>query len=184
MGSRSLTHFLQPIRRGDPCGRPRAGKSAKRRQWRMKQAGFEEVPRLAGTTVPGNRSAQRWAREPRPYAPSRTHCIGRTGSSASTRNFVGDDAHIVPPYCTPCKNPVIAKPVRTLAVAIRSPRPLCRGITDSHDQSADWSRNDTRISSAPVIARAQRARGNPFPRPYAFIPTSHAKKRWPPGHLL
>ena len=43
------------------------GKSAKRRQWRMKQAGFEEVPRLAGTTVPGNRSAQRWAREPRPY---------------------------------------------------------------------------------------------------------------------
>ena len=25
---------------------------------------------------------------------------------------------------TPCKNPVIARPVRTLAVAIRTPRPL------------------------------------------------------------
>ena len=60
------------FRRGDPCGRPREGKSAKRRQWRMKQAGFEEVPRLAGTTVPANRSAQRWAREPRPYAPHDT----------------------------------------------------------------------------------------------------------------
>ena len=49
-----------------------SGKSAKRRQWRMKRAGFEEVPRLAGTTVPGNRSAQRWAREPLPYAPQDT----------------------------------------------------------------------------------------------------------------
>ena len=58
-----------PLRRGDPRGRPRAGKSAKRRQWRMKRAGFEEVPRLAGTTVPVSRSAQRWAREPRPYTP-------------------------------------------------------------------------------------------------------------------
>ena len=46
---------------------PRAGKSAKRRRWRMKRAGFEEVPRLADTTVAGNRLAQRWAREPRPY---------------------------------------------------------------------------------------------------------------------
>ena len=47
---------------------PQEGKSAKRRQWRMKQAGFEEVPRLAGTAVPGNRAARRWAREPLPYA--------------------------------------------------------------------------------------------------------------------
>ncbi len=38
-----------------------AGKSAKRRQWRMKQADFEEVPRLAATTVAGNRLARRWA---------------------------------------------------------------------------------------------------------------------------
>ena len=64
--------LLQHFRMGDPCGRPWEGKSAKRRQWRMKQAGFEEVPRLAGTTVPGNRSAQRWAREPLPYAPQDT----------------------------------------------------------------------------------------------------------------
>ena len=67
-------------------------------------------------------------------------------------------------YTAPLAKPhVIAKPVRTLAVAIRSPRPLCRGITDSHDQSADWSRNDTQILSASVIARAQSARGNPRP---------------------
>ena len=36
---------------------------------------------------------------------------------------VGGDAFIAPPHRTPCKTPVIAKPVRTLAVAIRSPRP-------------------------------------------------------------
>ncbi len=54
---------------GDPCGRPRAGKSPKRRQWRKKRGDFEEVPRLAATTVAGNRLARRWAREPRPYAP-------------------------------------------------------------------------------------------------------------------
>jgi hypothetical protein len=28
-------------------------KAAKRRQWRMKRAGFEEVPRLAGMKCPG-----------------------------------------------------------------------------------------------------------------------------------
>ena len=36
-----------------------AGKSAKRRRWRKKRVDFEEVPRLAGTTVPGNRLARR-----------------------------------------------------------------------------------------------------------------------------
>ena len=38
-----------------------SGKSAKRCQWQMKRAGFEEVPRLADTTVTGNRLARRWA---------------------------------------------------------------------------------------------------------------------------
>ena len=38
-----------------------SGKSAKRRQRRMKRAGFEEVPRLVATTVGGNRLARRWA---------------------------------------------------------------------------------------------------------------------------
>ena len=37
-----------------------SGKSAKRRRWRKKRAGFEEVPRLAATTVDGNRLARRW----------------------------------------------------------------------------------------------------------------------------
>ena len=49
------------------CPSRRAGKSVKRRRWRMQRAGFEEVPRLADTTVAGNRLARRWAREPRPY---------------------------------------------------------------------------------------------------------------------
>ena len=42
---------------------------------------------------------------------------------------VGADASVRPPtlYRTPCKNRVIAKPVRTLAVAIRTPRPIRRG---------------------------------------------------------
>ena len=63
-----------PLRRGCKgcvgeglCPSRRAGKSAKRRRWRMQRAGFEEVPRLADTTVAGNRLARRWAREPRPY---------------------------------------------------------------------------------------------------------------------
>ena len=38
-----------------------SGKSAKRRRWRKKRADFEEVPRLAATTVDGNRLARRWA---------------------------------------------------------------------------------------------------------------------------
>ena len=38
-----------------------SGKSAKRRRWREKRAGFEEVPRLAATTVDGNRLARRRA---------------------------------------------------------------------------------------------------------------------------
>ena len=45
----------------------RAGKSAKRRQWRMQRGDFEEVPRLAATIAAGNQLARRWAREPRPY---------------------------------------------------------------------------------------------------------------------
>ncbi len=39
----------------------RKGKSPKRRQWRKKRGDFEEVPRLAATTVAGNRLARRWA---------------------------------------------------------------------------------------------------------------------------
>ena len=38
-----------------------SGKSAKRRQWRKKRADFEEVPRLAATTVAENQLARRWA---------------------------------------------------------------------------------------------------------------------------
>ena len=61
-------------RRGGALPLPRAGKSAKRRRWRMQRAGFEEVPRLADTTVAGNRLARRWAREPRPYGSVYKEC--------------------------------------------------------------------------------------------------------------
>ena len=64
-------------------------------------------------------------------------------------------------YTVPLVNGVIAKPVRTLAVAIRSPRPLCKGITDSHDQSADWSRNDIVIHKVCVESNAS-ARPTPY----------------------
>ena len=86
-----LSHFLIHFRRGGVLPRPWEGKSAKRRQWRMKRAGFEEVPRLAGTTVPVSRLARRWAREPLPYAPQGTHRAGRTGADDPT---VGTDSHV------------------------------------------------------------------------------------------
>ena len=54
-----------------------SGKSAKRRQRRMKRAGFEEVPRLAATTVGGNRLARRWA-VAAPYDPNGGRCGGNT----------------------------------------------------------------------------------------------------------
>ena len=64
-------------RRGGALPLPRAGKSAKRRQWRRKRAGFEEVLRLAGTTVPvSRRLARRWAREPRPYESATRGAMG------------------------------------------------------------------------------------------------------------
>ena len=54
-----------------------SGKSAKRRQRRMKRAGFEEVPRLAATTVGGNRLARRWA-VAAPHDPNGGRCGGDT----------------------------------------------------------------------------------------------------------
>ena len=63
-------------RRGGALPLPRAGKPAKRHRWRMQRAGFEEVPRLADTTVAGNRLARRWAREPRPYGSATRGAMG------------------------------------------------------------------------------------------------------------
>ena len=61
-------------------------------------------------------------------------------------------------YTVPLVNGVIAKSARTPAVAIRSPLDLHRGITDSHDQSADWSRNDRFIARCAVDDRRRAAR--------------------------
>jgi len=38
-----------------------AGKSPKRRQWRMKRGDFEEVPRLSAAVAAESRLARRWA---------------------------------------------------------------------------------------------------------------------------
>ena len=150
----------------------------------MKQAGFEEVPRLAGTTVPVSRSAQRWAREPRPYAPSRTHCTGRTGSSAPTTLFVGADAYIGPTgYFPHSRQGTRALPYK-IAWCRAAPlvtdagrcghRPLrysigkrCVGVGLPDDPPGLVPHP---LAKKPVIARAQGARGNPFPRPLAPAP--------------
>ena len=88
----------EEVRRGGALPLPRAGKSAKRRRWRMQRAGFEEVPRLADTTVAGNRLARRWAtagpygsvtrgtvgRRPR-GSPLRWGIVGAVGRAADAR---------------------------------------------------------------------------------------------------
>ena len=61
------TESYHGVRRGGALPLPRAGKSPKRCRWQKKRGGFEEVPRLAATTVAGNRLARRWTREPRSY---------------------------------------------------------------------------------------------------------------------
>ena len=65
------TEGLQEVQQNGP-----SGKSAKRCQWQKKRGGFEEVPRLADTTVAGNRLARRWAREPRPYGSATRGAMG------------------------------------------------------------------------------------------------------------
>ena len=64
-------------------------------------------------------------RQSPPYAPQGTRRAGRTGSSAPYKIMpcrAGPMCPAVPPY--PLQKPVIAKPVRTLAVAIRTPKRL------------------------------------------------------------
>ena len=114
-----LPHY-HAIRRGGVLPRPREGKPAKRRQWRMKRAGFEEVPRLAGTTVPVSRLARRWAREPLPYA----HHMEATAPGGQGRPplqgiSVGADAYIGPPHRSPCN---VSLRGRSAPVAIRPPK--------------------------------------------------------------
>ena len=128
------------FRRGGVLPRPREGKSPKRRRWRKKRGDFEEVPRLAATTVAGNRLAQRWAREPRPYAPSRTHCIGRTESSAPTSNSVGADAYI---------GPLTALLAMCHCETSDRCHWLWQSVTPAHRTSC--KSNDTQIPSASVV---------------------------------
>ena len=127
-----------------------SGKSAKRRRWRKKRAGFEEVPRLAATTVDGNRLARRWARELRPYAgvESAMHVGGGVWSPRPTgdkRIFVkmsfqgaqrrgnpfspyGEGAahgvlRIATPACAPVRNDRIRGVQRSVGGGVWSPRP-------------------------------------------------------------
>ena len=72
-----------------------SGKSSKRCQWQMKRAGFEEVPRLADTTVAGNRLARRWATAG-PYgsvscgAQGSLFCIEKTTVRVGRSFFIAD----------------------------------------------------------------------------------------------
>ena len=70
-----------------------SGKSAKRRRWRKKRAGFEEVPRLATTTVDGNRLARWWAIAA-PYENSNVPCA----PPLRVRGMIGRRHTRVPPY--------------------------------------------------------------------------------------
>ncbi len=49
---------------------------------------------------------------------------------------------------TPCK---VSLRGRTAPVAIRSPLDSYKGITDSHDQCAHWSRNDMGFHISPAL---------------------------------
>ena len=150
---------LLVIRRGDPRGRPPAMHHTPCKNPCHCEPVIDSLVWQSASPVPlAPLPKGGWHGEavtggffPRPpgraHGPCPTRCCvigpGRTGSSAPTRNSVGDDAHIVPPHRTPCnprrgrrprrpachaphsmqKKTVIAKPVRTLAVAIRNPRP-------------------------------------------------------------
>ena len=155
-----------------------AGKSPQRRQWRMQQGDFEEVPRLAATIVAGNRLAQRWA-----------------GASGRGQNFkrpplgsveiLGTATGPPPPteclpiavrrgrrprrpelglYRIPCN---VSLRGRAAPVAIRTPVPYGMS-TDSRAFGPASPTAQTGLiphSMQCVIARARRARGNPYPKP-------------------
>ena len=113
------------------CPSRRAGKSAKRRQWRMKRAGFEEVPRLAATTVAGNRLARRWAREPRPYgevaggAGKESPSHGCAVPATFRQGGLGDGGRGCP--CCGGQNfcAALRRTLEILTAATRSPRFFC-----------------------------------------------------------
>ena len=84
------TEAYLAVRRGGALPLPRAGKSPKRCRWQKKRGGFEEVPRLADTTVAVSRLARRWAREPRPYGVlQEVSCGGRPQGSPLRRGHKG-----------------------------------------------------------------------------------------------
>ena len=122
-------------RRGGALPLPRAGKSAKRRRWRMQRAGFEEVPRLADTTVAGNRLARRWAREPRPYGSATRGAMGGRpqGSPLRKRCKECDAVRNPPGTASPCQPPLGKGTKGT-------------GVADCHGQCAHWPRNDIGFS--------------------------------------
>ena len=71
---------------------------------------------------------------------------------------------------------VIAKPVRRLVVAIRSPLVRCRGNTDCHANAAALARNDRFFGSAYEISYPPRLRRgfNPHPALRATFPRGKA----------
>ena len=141
-----------------------SGKSAKRRQRRMKRAGFEEVPRLAATTVGGNRLARRWA-VAAPYDPNGGRCGGGYGCPCcGAQNF----------------RAALRRPLKILTAATRSSRFLChrqRSIRSPHQCAHRFAM--TILGSAVHVGggthgcrptgdnREYGASGGVEPRPYA-----------------
>ena len=80
LGAARPTHYMKVRESGA------SGKSAKRRQWRKKRADFEEVPRLAATTVAGNRLARRWATAA-PYGWVTSSAVGRADVGIGPYDF-------------------------------------------------------------------------------------------------
>ena len=131
MWASSPTEAYLEVRRGGALPLPRAGKSAKRCRWQRKRAGFEEVPRLAATTVAGNRLARRWAREPRPYeCDTRGATGGQRRPPLRMRYKRCGEVWNPPVTASPCQPP-LGKGARGT------------GVADCHSQCAHWLRNDS-----------------------------------------
>ena len=144
------------VRRDGALPLPRAGKSAKRRQWRMQRGDFEEVPRLAVTTVAGNRPVRRWAREPRPYEVTRGAVqvrAGRPGGRPLRKRIlwcVGEG--LCPSRGRPQGSPL---------------RSVTRSAVGRVVREADPYGGVTR--------RAVQIKGGPAGRPYGFISTFYMR---------
>ncbi len=169
-----------------------AGKSAKRRRWRKKRGDFEEVPRLAGTTVPGNRLARR-------CYPGGS--VGFFRDRERVRRFCRSSSSCI--FCRSRREIGEAPPVADAARRFRGSAPI--GRHDSAGESAGTTvlprrlsrifRDRERVrrfcrSSSYTSCRCRRGRGHcgrsSGPGGAAFSRCRHRRRSrrwpWPPAH--